>query len=270
MPMENCPLATDSFSYSWLTNRKPSVDGLDEEPLRPSPDSSNEATKDMKYEIVKSRRFFEEDQNFNFDTPVFKSPVTLVHADEIFSDGHIMPVYDNRSKIEAFNTSNSDTAIPLSSLSCRAVCPVDRIHCHFLRKWRKSSKRIFMKCFGFLRPWCLGVGCSRKSIRVDDIDGKVLEVHSWGNSLHESPQTQRSTACDWSHTKHISNKVDRYWRLKKTKRWNNSPQSSPPRNPSYSADGWCDTERSIYEAVLHCKRSIEEKEMAEEESDAEP
>lgn len=171
------PLATESFSHSWLINKRPSFD-------------NSEC-------MVKSNKFFEESQNFNFDIPINKSSVSTnyVHADEIFSNGKILPVYLNRSNIDSFDAS---TSIPSSNRH------------NSLGKWRKLSFRIFKKCIGrFLRPLGRRIGFSRKSTRVDDINRKE---------------------------------------------WEKVLDASPRESPSY--DLMDDIESTIYEAVLHCKRSI--------------
>ncbi|XP_021279610.1 probable membrane-associated kinase regulator 6 isoform X2 [Herrania umbratica] len=48
-------------------------------------------------------------------------------------------------------------------------------------------------------------------------------------------------------------------RVQVMKKWVYSAETSPRVSVAYSADEWrksCDSESSIYEAVLHCKRSI--------------
>ncbi|KAK0583012.1 hypothetical protein LWI29_032369 [Acer saccharum] len=210
-------LAVESFSYSWLSNVKPSFDSLDESP-RASLDSFHEATfADLDYKIVKSQRFQGESQNFNFDIPISPSPAPFLHADELFSDGLIKPVYVDPSKIETSHTSDPVTVPPVSSFSSRNIIAAHQVHYHFFRKLRKSSKRVLKKCFGYIIPFCHKVGSSRKSNRVDDIDWRVWEVKSRSNS----------------------------------------PQASPQRHTAYSVGDWSDIESSIYEAILHCKRSIE-------------
>ncbi|KAJ9681329.1 hypothetical protein PVL29_020288 [Vitis rotundifolia] len=90
--METPPLAVESFSYSWLINVKPSLDGLGS-PLRTSLDISDEATsKGKDYNVVKSQILMDEAQNFNFDVPTSQSSVALIHADEVFSNGFIVGV----------------------------------------------------------------------------------------------------------------------------------------------------------------------------------
>ncbi|KAI9182140.1 hypothetical protein LWI28_022492 [Acer negundo] len=114
-------LAVESFSYSWLSNIKPSFDSLDESP-RASLDSFHEATSaDLDYKIVKSQRFQGESQNFNFDIPISQSPAPFLHADELFSDGLIKPVYVDPSKIETSHTSDPVIVPPVSSFSSRNI-----------------------------------------------------------------------------------------------------------------------------------------------------
>eukprot|EP00257_Ricinus_communis_P028427 XP_025015841.1 probable membrane-associated kinase regulator 6 isoform X1 [Ricinus communis] len=207
------PLAIESFSRSWLTSASSHLYGL-EEPLRASLDSSYEASgEELEYKILKSERSLEDVQNFNFDVPISEHPERLVHADQLFSDGLIKPVFVNQSKIEASDPLDL-VPIPCSSFSSRNVVSTGHIQCHILKRWKKSSERILRKCFGYLKPLCHKITGARKCTRVDDIDERARQVKSW-SSL---------------------------------------PQASPHR--IYSTNSWCDIESSIYEAVLHCKRSI--------------
>ncbi|KAI3444476.1 hypothetical protein Pfo_001141 [Paulownia fortunei] len=241
--MENSqPLATESFSYSWLTDRKPhSSDALPENLRTIFPECSSE-----------------KEQNFNFDVPFTASPIAIVHADEIFSDGHIRPVYFDRSKVEALKTSTSVPPSPISSYSLGNPIVANKNQYCLLGKWRKSSKIILQKCFGFVKPLCQRIGCSRKSNRVDDLERKVCEVQSWSNSLEASPRPSSAySVVDWSDVKKIGNKVDHYYGLKRVKSWSSSPQTSPRITPSHSSNAWYDVESSIHEAILYCKRSIE-------------
>ncbi|KDP28549.1 hypothetical protein JCGZ_14320 [Jatropha curcas] len=209
------PLAIESFSYTWLTSINSRLDGLEE--LRASLDSYHEATsEELDYKILKSKRSLEEVQNFDFDVPISQYSDALVHADQLFSDGLIKPVFINQSKKEVSGSLDLD---PTSSLFSRTVVPTVHVQCHIFKRWRKSSERILLKCFGYLRPLCYKITGSRNSTSVDDIDRRV----------------------------------DR--RVRQVKSWSNSPQESP--GISNSRTDWCDIESSIYEAVLHCKRSID-------------
>lgn len=273
--MENSqqPLSTESFSYSWLLNRKPSIDGLTESP-RPSY-SSDDEEEDIKF-IAYSKRFLEEAQNFNFDVhPVSES----VHADEIFSDGHIMPRYLDRSKIESFreayNNFNTNSSVPsgrtppspISKLSDSTTSQAD-----FLEKWKNFSRRILVKWFGFTRPFSKRLSSSRKSTaKVDDLQRKVSEIQSCkstttatDSSFQGSPRRMLKSysVADWAGNGNDQTSTNsRVKSLRKVKSWSNinSPQAySPLKSPSYdhSTDVWHDMESAISDAILHCKRSF--------------
>ncbi|PHT97486.1 hypothetical protein BC332_33594 [Capsicum chinense] len=231
--MENSqqPLATESFSYSWLLNRKLSIDGLTESP-RPSYSSHDDAEENLKF-ITYLKRFLKEEQNFNFDVhPVSES----VCADEIFFDGYIMPRYLDRSKIqsfrEAFNNFNTNSSVPstgtpptpISKLSNPITSQAD-----FLEKWRKFSRKILVKWFGF--------GSPRQML-------KSYSVVNWcGND-----NNQRSS----SSTRRVKS-------FRKVKNWSNIKSQheacSPIKSPSndHSTDVW--REKAISDAILYCKRS---------------
>ena len=209
--MEISPLAVESFSYSWLINVKPSLDGLGS-PLRTSLDFSDD------YNFLKSQRLVGEAQNFNFDVPISQSSVSLIHADEVFSNGFIVPMFIDPSKKEALETSHSLSSVPVSSLPSRTGILAVGIHYSLLRKWLKSSKSALYEGFGCFRPLFRKVGGSRKSIRVDDIDRRLWEAKTWGILPPQQPSLQKSS--------------------------------------SYSIGDWCHMESSIHEAVLYCKRSI--------------
>lgn len=215
--MENprLPLATDSFSHSWLINQKPPFDGLVES-LRPSLDYSGE-TVPIVHHLNKILK--DDHQDFDFNIPPGSRPsIALVDADEIFSEGCIKPVFPNRDRTK-MQASTSLPATPIPSVSSRTALSISLAHQgqYFSpRKWTKPSNKVLQKCLALLRPFCRRFGCSRKSIRLDDLDRKVLEVRS--NSQHASP---------------------------------------PPSPPHHTHDArLCDIESSIYEAILHCKRSF--------------
>ncbi|XP_038996526.1 probable membrane-associated kinase regulator 6 [Hibiscus syriacus] len=196
-------LATDSFSYSWLSDRKPSLDGLHE-------DSFSNCCED-------SNRFLI-DHNFKFES-IAPTPQPFVHADELFTNGFIRPAYIDPSKGDSCTTLDSIETPPFSSRTDRI--PMEgRIHCSFLGKYRRSTKKMLRNLFENLRPLCHKLGCFRKSTGVDDIERSIM----WRTkSRNGAPlgSTQRITAC----------------------------------STSMGGDS-CYLENPIYEAVLHCKRSI--------------
>ncbi|CAN1157289.1 hypothetical protein LINPERHAP2_LOCUS21476 [Linum perenne] len=196
-------LAIESFSNSWLTSINTSFfDSLESSSsLRPSLDMSM----------------------FNFDIPSSSSQAALASADQLFVNGLIKPT-EQLTNYPSPPSSPQPPDPPLASSSSSAtaatskrgdiVASVVDVQCRVFCRWRKMSTRVVMKCFR--RMW---VRSSRKSIRVDDVGRRVLEVRSLSNS---------------------------------------PPQVSPRRlSAGYSTDGnWSDVDSSIYEAVLHCKRSI--------------
>ncbi|XP_054808142.1 probable membrane-associated kinase regulator 6 [Prosopis cineraria] len=200
------PLATDSFSYSWLSSDfKLPVNGLDEESLRASMNSEG--------------LIMAEPQSFNFDFSLDHLPPTgFVHADELFSDGFIRPVYGDPSKVEYCNTPYSTQSMPSSFFYSGIVSPrsVGTHHHGFLTKWRKSTQKILRSSFGYFKQLCRRVGCSWKSTRVGDFEKTEWEVKSWSISQQASPKSVKA----------------------------------------YSMGDLFDYENSIYEAVLHCKKSI--------------
>jgi hypothetical protein len=174
------PLASDSFSYSWLSNsNKSPVDFLDDEPYRDSMSSF--------YGDSTSNN----GQNFNFDTCISQSNLVLVHADEIFSNGLLRPFFLDPSKVEVLcNTSDPiqtkiDTTNSLSSrtFSSRSV----EIHHHgFLIRLRKSTWRTLVKFLKYFNQLRQKVEKSRKNTKVDDIDKTDWLVKSLSNSHKES------------------------------------------------------------------------------------
>lgn len=194
LTMETSTLAVESFSYSWLINAKPSLDDLGSPP-RTSLDISDEsASMGKDYHVLKSQSLEDEAQTFNFDVPISQSSAALIHADEVFSDGFIVPMFVDPAKEQVLDTSHSLSSVPLSSLPSRPGIPSVGIHFGFFRKWQKSSTSALYRCFGCFRPFHRKLGGSRKSIRVDDIDRRLWETRSWRGSpqpsLHQS---------DWCH-----------------------------------------------------------------------
>lgn len=193
------PLAVESFSDSWLSNPKVklSLNG-DEELYRELSHGSSFATT----------------QDFHFDIQASESH--LLHADELFSDGLVKPVFVIPLAGRVSNTADTVSSFYVSS---RSATTDGKITGCFLGRWRKVSKRILQKFYSYLIvvvPLCHKVRGSRKSSKVDDIGIRTKEVKSW----------------------------------------NNSPQTSPNRSRVYSEGDLHDIESSINEAVLHCKRSI--------------
>lgn len=263
--MENSQtLATDSFSYSWLINRKPSIDNIKGlvESHRPSLDDDGSAVledtvrEEVMHAVVLQQHYSScpsnnfclkkeaEEEDFDFK---IGGADHLIPADEIFSGGCIkpVPVYHDAStsssstRVQLVSSSSSSSTPIFSSLSCPPSPPRNitttnrrsgrRRNEYYLilmmRKWSKSSLH---KCFAFLSRIKFG-WCSRKSVRVVDfLDRNACEVGII------------SSSSSWSDSLLVLNRVP-----------------SPPV-PPFSPAGCrsCDVETSIHEAILHCKRSF--------------
>ncbi|KAI4314175.1 hypothetical protein L6164_027110 [Bauhinia variegata] len=202
------PLATDSFSYSWFPNRKLPLELL-EEPLRDSSlhNSHGETSKEFNFSMIHSEAA--ESQNFNFDFSVTQSPSVLAHADELFCDGLIRPVFADPSKGELCSTPDANETRRRFSFSSGNLTPILQTHRGFLTKMTRSTRRTFKDLVRCLNQFRSKVGFSRKSTRVDDFE-----------------------------------------------RWSSSQPASPKQVIAYSISDLYDYENQIYEAVLHCKRSI--------------
>ncbi|XP_065868905.1 probable membrane-associated kinase regulator 6 [Euphorbia lathyris] len=215
------PLSIESFSYSWLVNLKPSLESLDSS-FRASLDASDEASFiEMDPKMPPSKRFFSNSQDFKFDFPISQAPLDCVHADELFSNGYVMPFFVDPLKIEAYDVSDSSSQQlnPASSHTPKAVSG-QKLRCSSLRRCRTLSKQMFRKYFRFLKPLYRRIRGQRPSCRSGDMDTNVKVVKTWLYSAETSPRIS------------VAYSVDDCWRRS------------------------CDSDSSIYEAVLHCKKSI--------------
>ncbi|KAI3425425.1 uncharacterized protein J3R85_010356 [Psidium guajava] len=217
------PLSVESFSYRWLVNSKPAHENFDGS-ARTSLDASDEAYFiEMDPRMPPSRRFSRNrgnsaSQDFRFDFPgVSPSSPALVHADELFSDGYVLPLFLDPSRMKAYEMSNSTPPRPGSLklvMSSKSCSPPSKIRCG------KLSKRMFQKYMDFLRPLYRIFRAGRSSFRAEFGDARASGMRNW-----VYPEEA----------------------------------SSPRISKAYSAnDGRksFDSESSIYEAVLHCKRSF--------------
>uniref|UniRef100_A0A803M027 Membrane-associated kinase regulator 6 n=1 Tax=Chenopodium quinoa TaxID=63459 RepID=A0A803M027_CHEQI len=188
------PLSIESFSYSWLINLKPSLESLSES-FRAAMDSSDESFFiEMDPNMPASKRFKKLDKDFDFNLPFSEqTTAAIVHADELFCDGLLMPLV-NSSRNKAYSDS-SPCASPLSEFQNTNTASGDRkIRCSSLRR-------------------------SKSKIRAAD-DGIWVKNKSSSFSPQASPRTS---------------------------------VGSFPGDMRRS----CDSESSINEAVLHCKKSFD-------------
>ncbi|KAL4586116.1 hypothetical protein LXL04_010747 [Taraxacum kok-saghyz] len=206
------PLTIESFSYSWLINQNPSLDKIFNDNKEESTDS-----------FVNSPRFHEESQDFHFQIP-FSSP-NLVHADEIFFNGHIIPRSLNQIRIY------STPATPLVHFPSKNPSKFPKIYGQLIVNLRVSSKRILRKCFSFLVP--------RKSTKIVDSSANSVCLSSF---VLRNEKTNKKIECDKT-------------TFRRTKSW--SPNSTSGSRFPCSKNKSCDyNETSVHEAIVHCKRSF--------------
>ncbi|KAL3521586.1 hypothetical protein ACH5RR_019735 [Cinchona calisaya] len=226
-------LSIESFSHSWLVNLKPSFESIvvdhSKSSCSTSFDASDEASFiEMDPKMPPSRRFSRVPKDFSFDFRTSPSPLTLADAADLISaDGFLIPLMNND---EAADQSSSSSPTPagfvVSSLKEKEVLvqhsSSNRVRCSSLRRCKRLSKRIFQKYLDFLRPFC-----------------QKLRGHG--------SATSRVASISSSNEGMMIKNVEFY-----------SPAASPRTSVAWSADNWrrsCDSESSIYEAVLHCKRT---------------
>ncbi|KAL8544158.1 hypothetical protein ACS0TY_004623 [Phlomoides rotata] len=85
----------ESFSYSWLSNLKPDslISAVDQ-------DDQHNSFIEMDPRLPPSKRFIRVSSDFGFDFPISESPFGLVHADEVISNGFLVPLFVKDEKIE--------------------------------------------------------------------------------------------------------------------------------------------------------------------------
>ncbi|KAL8557343.1 hypothetical protein ACS0TY_004686 [Phlomoides rotata] len=192
----------ESFSYSWLSNLKPDslISAVDQ-------DDQHNSFIEMDPRLPPSKRFIRVSSEFGFDFPISESPFGLIHADEVISNGFLVPLFVKDEKIEGHDGNCMPTASDASSLLTTRTMTW-RVRCAPLRRCQRLSKRFFRKYLKILlRPFF----CS--NVRINGIN------RSWELSAATSPRTS------------VAYSLDDNWRRS------------------------CDSESSIYEAVLHCKRT---------------
>ncbi|KAH6784015.1 hypothetical protein C2S52_008974 [Perilla frutescens var. hirtella] len=207
----------ESFSYSWLANLKPS---LFEDSLIASMDASDHDESsfiEMDPRLPPSKRFIRVSSDFGFDFPVSESPLGLVHADELISNGFLVPLFVKDMKMDRFDQAE-DCCMPTASTSQKTVHSTSRrVRCASLRRCQRLSKRFFQKYLKFL--WRPLFYTRRRQHQFESSNAAMSTSRNWEFSAATSPRTS------------VAYSADDNWRRS------------------------CDSESSIYEAVLHCKRT---------------
>ncbi|KAI3764397.1 hypothetical protein L2E82_14404 [Cichorium intybus] len=212
------PLTIESFSYSWLINRKPSLDEI----FNNIEDHIKNHEEENTSSVVNSQKFHEETQNFHFDLP-FSIP-NLVHADEIFFNGHIIPKSVNQIRLY------SSPATPLVHFPPKKPSKHAKSYSQLIANWRISSKKILGKCVSFFVP--------RKNTRI--VDSSISSV-CLSSFVPTNEQTNKRIEGDNT-------------TFRRTKSWSHASTCGS----SFSENKLCDyNETSVHEAIVHCKRSFE-------------
>ncbi|RWW45028.1 hypothetical protein BHE74_00049163 [Ensete ventricosum] len=223
----------DSFSYGWLTSVNPS------EPLGDSHRSVD--TQDGGGSFIEldpgyiSMRWTDDGHDFGFSLPG-PHRQAQVHADQIFSDGHLLPLHlRSPSAGEASKSQPTPSCAVLSRAASANSSPLfhsaksspycasswspsssslasrsGKFHSQLVRSCAKSPKKILCKYFCFMMPLYKMV--------------KDFRLSSW-----------RSVGS-----------------------YKDSARSSPRTSNALSSIDWCrsNADISIYDAILHCKKSI--------------
>ncbi|KAF8116803.1 hypothetical protein N665_0014s0065 [Sinapis alba] len=218
----------ESFSYSWLVNF-PSLEASIDDYHQTYEDSSSSSFIEMDPRLPPSRRFFinkAHESSFKFDTFVSFADEdhTLVHADEIFRDGYVMPYL---SKATSATTEEKyemlDTKTEKKKMVTRDIHESKSPSC---RKLKRVSKWVLLRYLDFLTPLCKRL---RRCRPAGSPGGTGLDARIRLTTLSRSRVYSEETTS----SPRISVADDCYWRRS------------------------CDSESSIYEAVLHCKKSFE-------------
>nr|XP_043632417.1 probable membrane-associated kinase regulator 6 [Erigeron canadensis] len=226
-------LSIESFSYSWLVNLKPSFESP-KGSFRDSFDESNFIEMDPK--LSASQRFLVFHQDFNFDQPTFQP---CVHADELISNGILVPLFLKPLDVGIYNSSSNSTPIsPMSPNTLEKSRSLERSRSLSFRRYKRLPKRVVQKYLNLVRLIWL-------RMRRGRCDANALQRVQRTNTWEFSGTIEACGSDNWS----------RSWVLESPK----SCASSPRITDAYGVDNCrrsCDSECSIYEAVLHCKKTI--------------
>ncbi|KAF8114810.1 hypothetical protein N665_0033s0004 [Sinapis alba] len=216
----------DSFSHSWLVNF-PSLEASIDDYHQTYEDSSlSSSFIEMDPRLPPSRRFFinkAHESSFKFDNFVSLSDEdhSLVHADELIRDGYVVPYISKATSAaidEEYKPLDTKMEKKMETRDVKSKSP-----CRKLR----VSKWVLFKYLDFLTPLCKRLRRCSRSARSPGGFGRDtrIRVTTLSRSRIYSDETTSSPR--------ISVADDYCWRRS------------------------CDSESSIYEAVLHCKKSFE-------------
>ncbi|KAK4766569.1 hypothetical protein SAY87_008211 [Trapa incisa] len=209
-------LSLECYSYRWLVDDGPSsisrmdsfrasIDGLEEgsfiEMDPRSPPSKRFVSSRMKSSSL----------DFKFD---LKPPDYLVHADELFAEGFVLPLFVDPSGMKA-----DDQYIDMKIKLDPSVPPTTVSGSKGWKRKLLAWRRFFCKHLDFLVPMCRSIIFPRDTRRA-------LAARK---SVHPA--------------RHVSDPMT------------TSSCASSVDDDRRQRHSWVESESSIYEAVLHCKRS---------------
>ncbi|KAJ0246289.1 membrane-associated kinase regulator 6 [Hirschfeldia incana] len=211
----------DSFSYSWVVNC-PSLEASIDDYHQTYEDSSSSFI-EMDPRLPPSRRFFinkAHESSFKFDNFVSFSDEdnSLVHADELFRDGYVMPYLSKATSAatgEEYEPLDAKMEKKMETRDIKSKSPS-------CRKLGRVSKWFLL----FLTPFCKRL---RRCRTAGSSGGIGIDSRIRVTTLSRS----RVYSDEMTSSPRISVADDYYSRRS------------------------CDSESSIYEAVLHCKKSFE-------------
>ncbi|KAI4378177.1 hypothetical protein MLD38_015697 [Melastoma candidum] len=220
-------LSVESFSYRWLVK----LDRTPAASFRKSfDDAADEASSfiEMDPTMPPSRRFSvtSYSHDFKFDFPAVQFPLDVVHADDLFAGGHLLPLFSDPAKVKHPGCGSSDPALPSVNDSQDAYEVVTwgsgNTPVSFTESCQQLPKQIFPKRLNFLETFCKIFRLRRLSFRT-----KLGRKRGHGTR-------------NWVYPEEF-------------------PSCSPRISSAFSTDDGRKSsisECSIYEAVLHCKKSI--------------
>ncbi|CAA0812960.1 Probable membrane-associated kinase regulator 6 [Striga hermonthica] len=214
----------DSFSYGWLAGFSPSSGHI-----IPDDDENTEAASkfiEMDPRLPPSKRFSQAaaPPDLCFDFPISGSPIALVPADQLISNGFLVPLVpkkngsaeycgdkNNFGGVDDNNNNNNNNSVKIWSEKRAGV----------LGRCRRLSARFLERCFRCLVKRVF-FGCGR-DFRSEEDDRSGCDVRMrW--EMYGAAEASPRASLAWS-------SADDDWRRS------------------------CDSESSIYEAVMHCKRT---------------
>ncbi|KAL4574787.1 hypothetical protein LXL04_021625 [Taraxacum kok-saghyz] len=222
-------LSIESFSYSWLLNLKPSFEASFRASFDDAFDDSDSNFIEMDPKLSASKRFLVFHQDFDFDLPTLQP---CVHADELISNGILVPLFLKDIGIGIYDSvSRSTQASPVSSSTSGGRSSSHRSL--FSRRYPRLPKRVVRKYLKLVRLIWL----------------RMKRGKSDSNSDSEPDPDSDSGP-------NVGIRMTRSWDSDSAKMLGFEGTLSPRVS---EADNWrrsCDSESSIYEAVLHCKKTI--------------